>query len=250
MFQLVDIRRKAKQELAILRQKSGESIEEFILWFHQCIIEAQYNTGTNGRFLIQLLKNAIKQDLVEFVEIFQIHLINSDKLNNWVHTLIQAECIRAEQKAWKAILTGSFNALTWSWNTNTQSGANYVSLNYKGKNPIANFSANKAMASPATKPVAPAATHSNQTNTFSGQGIPMDISKACTEGKCVKCSKPWPYKDHIRKCIIHQITFRNQQISYMTADELATEISRIEKDFPIGDQIWDHLNLLKKLYHM
>ena len=31
MFQLADIQRKAKQELASLRQKSGESIKEFIL---------------------------------------------------------------------------------------------------------------------------------------------------------------------------------------------------------------------------
>ena len=31
MFQLADIRRKAKQELASLKQKSNEAIEEFIL---------------------------------------------------------------------------------------------------------------------------------------------------------------------------------------------------------------------------
>ena len=30
MFQLADIRRKAEQKLASLRQKSGKSIEEFI----------------------------------------------------------------------------------------------------------------------------------------------------------------------------------------------------------------------------
>ena len=120
---------------------------------------------------------------------------------------------------------------------NPQNGSNYVSPNYKGKNPIANFLANKAMASPTTKPTAPAAIHLNQTGTFRGQGAPMDISKACAEGKCAKCSKPWPCKDHIRKQVIRQMTFRNQQISYMTAEELAAEISCIEKDFPIGEQI-------------
>ena len=31
------------------------------------------------------------------------------------------------------------------------------------------------------------------------------------------------------------MTFRNQQISYMTADELVAEISHIEKDFPVGE---------------
>ena len=82
MFQLANICRKAKQELTGLRQKLGESIEEFILWFHQCIIEVQYNTGAHSRFLIQILRNAIKQELVEFVEIFQVQLIDSDELND------------------------------------------------------------------------------------------------------------------------------------------------------------------------
>ena len=90
-FQPANIQRKAKQELASLRQKSGETIKEFILQLHQCIIKMQYNTGAHGRFLIQILRNAIKQELVEFVEISQVQLINSDKLDDWVHALIQAE---------------------------------------------------------------------------------------------------------------------------------------------------------------
>ena len=39
-FQLADIQRKAEQELANLRQKTNEAIEEFILQFHQYVIEA------------------------------------------------------------------------------------------------------------------------------------------------------------------------------------------------------------------
>ena len=181
--------------------------------------------------------NAIKQELVEFVEISQVQLIDSDKLNDWVHALIQAEWIKTEQKAWKAALTGHSNAPVKSWNVNPRNRSNYVSPNYKGKNRIANFLVNKATASPATKPAVWAAIHPNQTGTFRGQGALMDLSKACAEGKCAKCSKLWPCKDHIRKRIIHQMTFRNQQISYMTADKLVAEISHIEKDFPAGEQI-------------
>ena len=195
----------------------------------------QYNIGAHGRFLIQILRNAIKQELVEFVEISQVQLINSDKLNNWVHVLIQAEQIKTEQKAQKATSTGHSNAPTKSWNANPRNKSNYISPNSKGKNPITNFLVNKAVASPTTKPTVPAVIHPNQTSTFGGQGAPMDISKAHAEGKCMKCSKPWPCKDHIRKQVIYQMTFRNQQISYMTADELAAEISCIEKDFPIGE---------------
>ena len=234
-FQLADIQRKAEQELANLRQKSNEAIEEFILHFHQCVIKAQYNTGAHGRFFIQILRNAVKQELVEFVEISQVQLIDSDEFDDWVHALIQAERIKTEQKARKATLTGHSDAPTKSWNANPWNGSNYISPNYKGKNPITNFLANKATTSPVAKSAALAAIHPNQTSTFGGQGAPMDISKACTEGKYTKCSKLWPCKDHIRKCVIHQMTFRNQQISYTMADELAAEISHIEKDFPVGE---------------
>ena len=234
-FQLADICRKAKQELAGLRQKSSKLIEEFILQFHQCIIKAQYNTGAHGRFLIQILRNAIKQELVEFVKISQVQLIDSDKLDNWVHALIQAEQIKTEQKARKATSTGYFDTPTKSWNANPRNGSNYVSLNYKGKNTIANFLANKATASPTAKPAVLAAIHPNQTGIFGGQGALMDIFKAHAEGKCVKCSKLWLCKDHMRKWVICQITFRNQQINYMTAEELVAEISHIEKDFPVGE---------------
>ena len=146
---------------------------------------------------------------MEFVEISQVQLINSDKLDDWVHALIQAEWIKTEQKAQKATSTGHSDAPAKSWNANPRNRANYVSPNYKGKNPIANFLANKAVASPAAKPALLAAIYPNQTGIFGGQGTPMDISKAHTEGKCVKCSKLWPYKDHIRKCVICQMTFRN-----------------------------------------
>ena len=117
-FQPADIRRKAEQELAGLRQKSNEAIEEFILRFHQCVIEAQYNTGAHSRFLIQILRNAVKQELVEFVEISQVQLIDSDELDDWVHALIQAEQIKTEQKAQKATSTGHSDAPAKSWNAN------------------------------------------------------------------------------------------------------------------------------------
>ena len=186
-FQPADIRRKAEQELAGLRQKPNEAIKEFILWFHQCIIEAQYNIGAHGRFLIQILRNAVKQELVEFVEISQVQLINSDELDDWIHALIQVERIKTKQKAQKATSTGHSNTPARSWNANP-----------------------RAL---------------------------MDISKARAEGRCAKCSKPWPCKDHMRKWVICQMTSRNQQISYTTAEELVAEINHIEKDFPVGEQI-------------
>ena len=241
-FQPADIHHKAKQELATLEQKSMELIKEFILQFQQCLIKAQYNTGANGRFLIQLLYNAIQQELIKFVEISQIHLIDSNEFDDWVHVLIQAEQIKAEQKAWKSTSTASFDAPARSWNANPRSGS-YVSPNYKGKNPITNFLVNKS-SPPPPKSAAPIASHLNQSSIFDGQGAPMDISKTCTEGKCAKCSKPWSCKDHMQKCIVRWMTFCNHQISYIMANELAAEISCIKKDFPVEEQNWDQLPLL------
>ena len=109
---------------------------------------------------------------------------------------------------------------------------------YKGKKPIANFSANKPRASAQT-PSTPATTMAttqpgpNQPGMFGAQGgVPMDISKAHAEGKCTWCGKPWPCAEHMRPRRIHEMTFRGHQIRYTNSDELAAEIQRIEKDFP------------------
>ena len=81
----------------------------------------------------------------------------------------------------------------------------YISPNYKGKKPITNFSANRSGAPAPNSSTTPAASTAitqpglNQAGTFSAQGgIPMDISKARAEGKCARCSKPWPCAEHMR----------------------------------------------------
>ena len=81
----------------------------------------------------------------------------------------------------------------------------YISPNYKGKKPITNFSANRSGApapNSSTTPAASTATTQpgpNQAGMFGAQGgIPMDISKAHAEGKCARCSKPWPCAEHMR----------------------------------------------------
>ena len=122
-----------------------------------------------------------------------------------------------------------------SWNP-TQG---YISPNYKGKKPITNFSANRSGApapnSSTTPAISTATTQPgpNQAGTFGAQGgIPMDISKACAEGKCARCGKPWPCAEHMWPRRIREMTFRGHQIRYTNSDELAAEIQRIEKDFP------------------
>ena len=64
----------------------------------------------------------------------------------------------------------------------------------------------------------------------------MDINKARAEGKCFKCSKPWPCSEHFkpRARQIQKMTFRGQELEYTTAKELVEKIGKYEKDFPIG----------------
>ncbi|KAI9570062.1 hypothetical protein HD554DRAFT_2037726 [Boletus coccyginus] len=74
--------------------------------------------------------------------------------------------------------------------------------------------------------------HPNQSGTFSDQGVPMDISKACAEGKCFKCGQPWPCKKHFRphQHQVHIMVFRGVTIKYTSADDLAKSIQKVKQD--------------------
>ena len=57
----------------------------------------------------------------------------------------------------------------------------------------------------------------------------MDIiSKACAEGKCFKCSKPWSCCEHFKPCTceVQKMTFRGQELEYATAEELSSPTTK------------------------
>ena len=115
-------------------------------------------------------------------------MVENENIDEWLVTLIWADRILSEkaerQHASTAPTEGSSKNRSW----NPAQG--YVSPNYKGKKPIANFSANKsgALAQISSTPTATMATTQpglNQPGTFGAQGgVPMDISKAHAKGKC------------------------------------------------------------------
>ena len=236
-FAPADIKRKAQTALAIIKQHAHESVEAFVIRFNQCVAEAQIDKEHVGAWLVQLIRWAMKPKVVNYVEISQTHMVENENIIEWLVTLIRADRIlskKAERRhASTAPTDGPSKNKTW----NPAQG--YISLNYKGKKPIANFLANRPRASApnsSTTPTTNTATTQpglNQAGTFGAQGgIPMDISKACAEGKCARCGKPWPCAEHMWPRRIHEMTFRGHQIRYTNSDELATEIQRIEKDFP------------------
>ena len=130
----------------------------------------------------------MKPEVVDYVEISQTHMVKNKNIDEWLVTLIRADRILSEKAERWCTLTTPTEGLNKNRPWNPTQG--YISPNYKGKKPIANFSANKPGA-PAQTPSTPTATTAttqpgpNQPGTFGAQGgVPMDISKARAEGKC------------------------------------------------------------------
>ena len=227
-FTPADIKRKAQTALTTIKQHAHKSVEAFMIRFNQCVAEAQINKEHAGTWLMQLIRQAMKPEVVDYVEISQTHMVENENIDEWLVTLIWADRILSEkakrQRASTAPTEGSSKNRSW----NPTQG--YVSPNYKGKKPIANFSANKsgALAQISSTPTATTATTQpslNQSGTFGAQGgVPMDISKAHAKGKCARCGKPWPCAKHMQPRRICEMTFCGHQIRYTNSNELAAEI--------------------------
>ena len=235
-FAPTDIKQKAQMALAIIKQNAHESVEAFVIRFNQCVAKVQINKEHAGTWLMQLIRQAMKPEVVDYVEISQTHMVKNENIDKWLVTLIRADRILSEKAERRRASTTPTEGLNKNKPWNPAQG--YILPNYKGKKPIANFLANKprALAQTSSTPAATMATTQpgpNQPGTFGAQGgIPMDISKARAEGKCARCGKPWPCAEHMRPRRIHEMTFRGHQIRYTNSNELAAEIQQIEKDFP------------------
>ena len=200
-FTPTDIKRKAQTALTTIKQHAHESMEAFVIRFNQCIAEAQINKEHAGTWLVQLIQQAMKPEVVNYVEISQTHMVENENIDEWLITLIRADRILSKKAERRHALTAPTEGPSKNRSWNPTQG--YVSPNYKGKKPIANFLANKSGASaqisstPATT-MATTQPGPNQPGTFGAQGgVPMDISKARAEGKCVRCGKPWLCAKHM-----------------------------------------------------
>ena len=75
--------------------------------------------------------------------------------------------------------------------------------------------------------------HPNMPRTFGGMGVPMDLTKAHAEGKCWRCGKPWPCKEHFKLCVNPVCTLKFQGVTFSYKDEtkLQEKLEKIELDF-------------------
>ena len=200
-FASADIKRKAQTALATIKQHAHESVEAFVIRFNQCVAEAQINKEHAGAWLVQLIRWAVKPEVVDYVEISQTHMVENENIEEWLITLIWADRILSKKAKRQCASTVPTEGPSKNRPWNPTQG--YILPNYKGKKPIANFLANKSGASAqiSSTPTATTTTTQpglNQPGTFRAQGgVPMDISKACAKGKCARCGKPWLCAEHM-----------------------------------------------------
>ena len=139
-FAPADIKRKAQTALAIIKQHAHESVEAFMIRFKQCVTEAQIDKEHAGTWLVQLIRQAVKPEVVGYVEISQTHMVENENINEWLVTLIRVDRILSEKAERRRALTAPTDGPSKNKTWNPTQG--YISPNYKGKKPIANFSAN------------------------------------------------------------------------------------------------------------
>ena len=139
-FAPADIKRKAQTALAIIKQHAHESVEAFVIRFNQCVAEAQIDKEHVGAWLVQLIQQAVKPEVVDYVEISQTHMVENENIDEWLITLIRADRILSEKAKRQCASTAPTEGLSKNKPWNPAQG--YISPNYKGKKPIANFLAN------------------------------------------------------------------------------------------------------------
>ena len=78
-----------------------------------------------------------------------------------------------------------------------------------------------------------AAVHPNMPRTFGGMGVLRDLAKAHAKGKCQRCSKPWPYKEHFKLYVnpVHTLKFCGVTFLYNDETKLQEKLEKIESDF-------------------
>ena len=170
-----EIRREAERKLMALKQGPKDSVSDFFIRLKQLTLEAGYDTRVQGRLLIHLTRDSVRNEVVEYVERSNPDLFESESLAKWETALTRAEAILVEIADHKH--HGGHTTFKQTW-----------------------FGKRAEMTASTSSFLTPKVeVHPNQPGTFGAQGgVPMDISKARAKGKCFKCGKPWPCKDHFK----------------------------------------------------
>ena len=89
-FQPATLVRNAEAALFVLKQ-GKESIEDYFTQLYQLAEEAKFSVTYHGRTIVNLIQQAVKLEIMEFVEQNQPDLIDSMEPQVWETALVQAE---------------------------------------------------------------------------------------------------------------------------------------------------------------
>ena len=223
-FQPAALVRNTETTLFALKQ-GKESVEDYFTRLYQLAEEAKFSVTYHGRMIVNLIRRAVKSEIVEFVERNQPDLINSTEPHIWETALVRAEEILnqiAERKR-SVFATGPTYNPRFVPRTQTPAKQSYS----PPTNP-----------SPSSPPASSSSPHPNQASVFPGRGAPMELGKAQAAGICCVCKKPWPCLDHPphphRQ--IRGVTFNGQEISSDMFGTLRAMMEQAEKDSESGFQ--------------
>ena len=221
-FHPATLQRIAEGKLFKLRQDK-ETVEDFIIHMKQLIIEANYHVNLHSHLLVNILCDGIHNKVVEYVERSQPELLRSHSFAHWEAALIHADQVLSKIAKCKC----SHNILL------VPASTLFVPCVALTKVPMSSTGATTPSDSqPSTK----ADVHLNQPRTFGGAGVPMDINKACAEGKCAKCSGAWLCATH--SCPRRDawfVEFKGAYIFYQNVEGLQEAIQLVEKGFGTGE---------------
>ena len=96
-FAPANIKRKAQTALTVIKQHAHESVEAFVIRFNQCVTEVQIDKEHVGAWLVQLIRQAMKPEVVDYVKISQTHMAENENIDEWLVTLIRADRILSKK---------------------------------------------------------------------------------------------------------------------------------------------------------
>ena len=214
-FQPAALVRNAETALFALKQ-GKELVEDYFTWLYQLAEEAKFSVTYHSHTIVNLIRRAVKSEILEFVKRNQPDLIDSMEPQVWETALVRAEEILnqiAERKRSVYAIGPTYNP--W-FISRTQTKTSFPPPN----------------GPPLSSSNTPSIPHPNQPGVFPGRGTPMELGKAQVAGICQVCKKPWPCPDHppCPHCQIRGITFNGQEISGEIFGGLQAMMDQAEKD--------------------
>ena len=128
-FQPASMKWDTENELLGLKQKKDQSMEGYFTYMCQLILKAKYNKDTHASLLVHTAWHGIYNEIMEFVERGQPHLLELEHLGKWEKALVHTDNTLKGIASWKSGSSSSSQYFTpWSNYTPVQKAQNLLLL--------------------------------------------------------------------------------------------------------------------------